>query len=705
MRRPAILMLFFCLSAPLGATLADSVDGVWQGTVHTRPRNVDAAYRIVLKISSQPNGPATGTFDSPDAGKLAISVQSLKTEGASVSFELSDPKGSFKGTLSADRASLTGEWKQDGTVIPITLQRIAQAPDFRNDGSYLFNSRCTSCHVPFNPVRAPWPNSLKLMLQSTILNALETGKMSAQGSAMSREQRVAVANYLGVKQNAQQTAQANVCENKSLNANLPLWNGWGVDLSNSRFQTEEFAGLHKSELSRLRLKWAFGYPGATSAGGPPTIIGGRIFVPGGDGRIYSLDMRSGCVYWSFLPAALVRTAITVSPDGATAYFGDMQARAYALKTADGSLLWKQDLDSHPFAMITGAPKLYDGKLYVPVSSAEELAGANPKYPCCTFRGSVSALDANTGTPLWKTYTISTPAQPTYVNAAGTKMMGPSGAGVWSSPTIDPARHALYVGTGDNYSDPASATSDAVLAIDLNDGKILWTKQLTANDSFNLACFSPNKSSCPKNHGDDLDIGAPPILRKLASEKTLLLVGQKPGVAHGLDPDANGAVVWESKIGRGGALGGIEFGGAATESQVYFPLSDWAPDPKIGGGLVALDIATGKKIWSASPAAPACLGKDGCSAAQPAPATAIPGVVFSGSLDGHLRAYDELDGKVLWDFDTTGDFQTVNGLPSHGGSINYAGAVVAGGTLFVPSGYMINAGMPGNVLLAFSVDGK
>jgi polyvinyl alcohol dehydrogenase (cytochrome) len=476
-------------------------------------------------------------------------------------------------------------------------------------------------------------------------------------------------------------------------------------LPNSRFQPAELAGLSKSQLARLQVKWAFGYFGATGGGGPPTIIGDRIFVAGGDARIYSLDMHSGCVYWSFLPTAPARTAITVSDDGSTAYFGDVQARAYAVNTTTGALLWKAELDQHPFAMVSGAPKLYLGTLYVPVSSAEELGGVNPKYPCCSFRGSVSALDAKTGNILWKTYTIPSPAQPTSTNAAGTGMLGPSGAAVWTSPTIDAARHALYVGTGDNYSDPASATSDAVIALDLKDGKILWVKQLTAEDRFNVGCFSQDKSSCPKNPGGDFDVGAPPILRVLKNGKSLLIVGQKSGVAYGLDPDDRGRIVWESRVGKGGALGGIEFGGAATDDRVYFPLSDWAPDPKAGGGLFALEITTGKKIWSTNAPQPACVDKAGCSAAQPAPATAIPGVVFSGSLDGHIRAYDELDGTILWDFDTAREFPTVNGVESHGGSINYAGPVVAGGMLFVTSGYSTTGGMPGNVLLAFSEDGK
>ena len=702
MRRLPTVMLLLCLCTSLAAAATTPpVNGIWQGKIH-----IDGAdYRIVLHIVSQADGSSAGTLDSPDRGKLGIPLQSLKSDESSVAFELNDPKTSFKGILGADQ-NLVGDWKQGGQNIPVTLVRSTQAPEFDKDGSYLYHSQCIQCHTPFNPMRAPWPTTLQLMLQPAILAALETGKMKAVASGMSHEQRAAVADYLGRPQTAQQSGQSNACGIGSQPmANSPLWNGWGVDLSNSRFQPAERAGLNKSQLSKLRVKWAFGYAGATSAGGPPTVIGDRIFVAGGDARVYSLDMHSGCVYWSFLPSAPVRTAITVSDDGSTAYFGDLQARAYAITTATGSLVWKTELDPHPFALISGAPRLYGGKLYVPVSSAEELGGANPKYPCCTFRGSVVALDAKTGTVIWKTYTIETTAQPTSTNAAGTGMLGPSGAGVWNSPTIDAARHALYIGTGDNYSEPATTTSDAVIAFDLDSGKIRWIKQLTAEDRFNIGCFSQDKSSCPKNPGGDFDIGAPPILRVLKSGKTLLVVGQKSGSAFGLDPDNKGSIVWESHIGKGGPLGGIEFGGAATDADVYFPLSDWSPDPKSGGGIFGLDITTGKKIWSTPAPPPACLDKPGCSAAQPAPATAIPGVVLSGSLDGHLRAYDEEDGTIVWDFDTAKDFPTLNGVESHGGSLNYAGPVVAGGMLFVTSGYSINAGMPGNVLLALSEDGK
>ena len=591
-----------------------------------------------------------------------------------------------------------------GGFLPLASAQVK--PDSEQNGAALFRSRCVTCHTPFNAVRAPWPDTLRLMPRTAILAALETGKMRAVGAEISHEQRVAVADYLGRPETAQPPGQLNACgAGAKLMSNLPLWNGWGVDLANSRFQPADRAGVGKSQLAGLKLTWAFGYSGATSGGGPPTIVGDRILVAGGDGRIYSLDMHSGCVYWTFLPAAPARTAITVSADGTRAYFGDAEARAYAVNTATGALVWKADLDQHPFAMITGAPKLYAGKLYVPVASAEELGAANPKYPCCSFRGSVVALDEKSGSVVWRTYTIDSPPQPTSANKAGIGMLGPSGAAIWSSPTIDPARHALYASTGNNYSEPGTSTSDAVMAFDLATGKVLWVKQLTTQDRTNIGCYTAAKANCPKDPGGDFDVGAPPILSTAKGGRQLLIVGQKSGVAYALDPDDRGRTVWELRIGEGGALGGIEFGGAAVDGLVYFPLSDWRPDRKAGGGIFALDIATGKKIWSAAPPVPACLDRPGCSASQQAPATAIPGVVFSGSLDGHVRAYDALDGTVIWDFDTAREFPTVNGVKAHGGSINYAGTVVAGGMVFVVSGYSINAGMAGGVLLAFAADGQ
>ena len=692
------LVLLSAVLLPAGLACAqvvsNSVDGLWQGKI----KQNDREYRIVLHIGS------TSSLDSPDTGKLGIPILSVSNEHNSLSFVLDDLKISFRGKLSEDQSKLVGEWTQGNAKSEISLTRPTHAPQFDKDGPYLFRSNWASCHAPFNPVRAQWPQNLQLMTEQVILRALETGKMRAQGAIMTHEQRVALASYLGRHESAQ-SGKTNACPtNQPAGASSSLWNGWGVDLFNSRFQPDAFAGLSKAQVPRLRVKWTLGFPGATNAGGPPTIIGDRLYVGGGDGDVHALNALTGCLYWTFFPRAWVRTAISVSADGKVAYFGDVQARVYGVDTASGSLLWKTDLDQHPFAMITGAPKLYAGRLYVPVSSAEELGAANPQYECCTFRGSVAALDSKSGKILWQTYTI--PNQATRLPSEQSKArFGPAGAAVWSSPTIDAEKGVLYVGTGDNYSESSTATSDAIFALSLDGGRALWIKQLTANDTFNIACLTPDKSNCPKNAGPDLDIGAPPILRNLAGKQRILIVGQKSGVVYGLDPDDKGREIWQVRIGKGGVLGGIEFGAAADDKSVYVPLSDWDPDPKLGGGLFALDIATGRKVWSTGPAAPTCLAKPGCSAAQPGPATLIKGVVFSGSLDGHMRAYDTASGTIVWDFDTSGRFHTVNSVDAQGGSLNYSGAVVAGGLVYVMSGYSINAGMPGNVLLAFSMDGK
>jgi polyvinyl alcohol dehydrogenase (cytochrome) len=588
-------------------------------------------------------------------------------------------------------------------------QTSAQGAAPASEGEKLFAGHCASCHAPFNAMRAPWPQTLQLMTAQTILAALETGKMQAQGASMTHEERFTLANYLGRHETAAAT-KANACpadhatSAESAGEGTAIWNGWGVDIVNSRFQPEAAASLRKEDVAKLKVKWTFGFVGATYAGGPPTIIGDRLYVGGGDGAVHALNARTGCEYWSLIPPAAVRTAISVSDDGKTAYFGDVQARAYAVNTETGAVIWKTELDKHPFAMITGAPKLYGGKLYVPVSSAEELGAANPKYECCTFRGSVAALDAKTGTIAWQTYTIPAPAK-ALPEGTGKAKFGPSGAAVWSTPTVDAAKGVLYFSTGDNYAEPATDTSDAIFAVRMSDGKILWTAQLTKGDTYNIGCDVPSKANCPEDAGPDFDIGAPPILRTLGGKKRILIVGQKSGVVYGLDPDDKGREIWKTRIGKGGKLGGVEFGGAADEKTTYMTLSDWAPDPKAGGGVFALDIATGKKIWGAAPVTPACAAVAGCSAAQPGPATLVPGVVFAGSMDGHVRGYEAATGAVIWDVDTTGSYETVNGVSAHGGSMNYAGAVVVRGMVYVMSGYTINTGMAGNVLVAFSVDGK
>jgi polyvinyl alcohol dehydrogenase (cytochrome) len=380
-------------------------------------------------------------------------------------------------------------------------------------------------------------------------------------------------------------------------------------------------------------------------------------------------------------------------------FGDVAANVYAVDAQTGAPLWQLKVDTHPVARITGAPTYANGRLYVPVSSVEEVPAARPTYPCCTFRGSVVAIDALSGKQIWKTYMI--PDEPKIVgkNSAGTPIWKSAGAAIWTSPTVDTAKNMIYVATGNAYTEPAAPTSDAVVALDMASGAIQWVQQATPNDVFVIGC-KPGVENCPDDVGPDFDFGNSPILRQLANGRSVIVIGQKSGVAYGMDPDKKGTVLWQYRAGQGSALGGIEWGAAADERIMYVPVSD-VLSPQ-AGGLHAIGIGSGELIWHTPAPAPACTGGLGCSAAQSAAISVIPGVVFSGAVDGHLRAYDTGDGRIIWDVDTARDFDTVNGVPASGGSIDGPGPVIAGGMLYTGSGYGRWRGRPGNVLLAFAV---
>ena len=561
------------------------------------------------------------------------------------------------------------------------------------DGSALFNQHCAMCHREASDVRAPLPDVLALMPRTQIVAALETGAMKTQGSALTHDQRVAVAAYLS------KITAADVSTDDRCGASVPAplagqWNGWGVDLSNTRFQSAP--GLRAGDVPNLKLKWAFGFAAATGVYGQPSIGGGRLYFGSQSGTVYSVDARTGCIFWTFKAPATVRSAISL--DARLAYFGDVKANVYAVDRQTGKLVWQAHVEEHPASRVTGAPMLYQGRLYVPVSSVEEPPAGSPQYSCCTFRGSVVALDAQTGKQIWKSYAIPDPPGKTRVSSAGAQLMGPAGAAIWSAPTIDPARKLLYVATGNGYSDPPTKYTDAIIAYDLETGSMKWSQQMTPNDRWNFGCQGTRNDSCPPDPGGDYDFGASPVL-----SGGLLFAGQKSGVVHALDPDKQGAIVWQTRIGRGSALGGVEWGIAVDGDNVYAPLSDINGQGKEMGGMFALRKKDGAKVWVTPPARPACAGKPGCTPAQMAPATSIPGVVFSGSMDGHLRAYDAATGKVVWDFDTLREFPTVNGMKARGGSLNATGPTVAGGMLFLNSGYGALGGMPGNVLLAFAID--
>jgi polyvinyl alcohol dehydrogenase (cytochrome) len=503
-------------------------------------------------------------------------------------------------------------------------------------------------------------------------------------------------------------------------AAVAAWSGWGNGLANTRFQNSRAANLTVQQVPRLKLKWAFGFHGEVNTPAQPTVAAGYVFVGSYEGKVYSLSVAAGCVQWWFQAATMVRTAVSVGHIATTsgsqmaAFFGDAAGSVYAVDASNGALRWKTKVDSYPAARITGSPTFHAGGLFVPVSSIEEALGGAGDYACCRFRGSVVALDGATGKVIWKTYTIAQEPRATKTNARRAQLWGPSGAAIWSAPTIDTRKNVLYVTTGDNYSDPPTNTSDAFLAIDIDSGKLLWSRQMTGGDAYVVACRLTVKTNCPEANGPDFDFGSSPILVSLPNGRRALVAGQKSGMVHAIDPDRGGEILWQTRVGKGGGMGGVQWGSAADRTNIYVALSDVGRivippltstelNPKGGGGMFALRLFDGQQNWHAPPSK---FG-DGkrCSPAQSAAVTAIPGVAFSGSMDGHLRAYSATDGSILWDFDTVGEYKTVNGVPAHGGSLYGPGAAIAGGMLFVNSGYAQWGGMPGNVLLAFSVDGK
>ncbi len=589
-------------------------------------------------------------------------------------------------------------------AIPSLAMPVLAMPAAAPDGAAIFNRVCVVCHRLDSGTRAPLPAVLRQMTQESILRALETGKMQAQGSMLTEMERQAVAKYLGIPSAvAAVPASASCATPTPWVEKAPYWNGWGAGPDNARFQSSGAAGLTPKDVPRLKLKWAFGFPNSSSINSQPTPYGGQVFVGTEDGTVYSLNAQSGCLNWSFKALATVRTAPTVDSARRLLLFGDLNGNVYATDLANGRPVWQTRADPHPSAKITGSPVLVEGRLYVPVSSSEEGWAADPHYPCCTFRGAVVVIDARTGRQIWKSYIIPEEATQTGTTAAGVPVWGPSGGAVWSPPTVDTKRRAVYVGTGNSYTDPPSVYSDAVVAFDMDTGKYLWSQQLLPRDRWNIGCVVQEKDNCPPEPGPDYDFGAPPVLRSAGHGRDLLIIGQKSGIVHALDPDRKGEIVWQTRIGRGGPLGGIEWGGGADHDFAYYPVSDWRDSkPEEGGGIFALRIGTGEKVWHAAPQKPDCLSLPGCSPALIAPLTIIPGVVFSGSQDGHLRAYDARDGSLLWDVDCAIEFQTVNGVPGRGGTFTSIAPTVAGGMLFVDPGY---GWRRGNTLLAFSVDGK
>ena len=634
--------------------------------------------------------------------------------GGFVSRALADPAGALRSAHRALSLSLL-----------IGLAGFAQ-PATATSGAATYKERCSACH-DHAAEHIPPLSAIKTMTEAAVRSALTAGKMQTQAAGLSADEIGGLIAYIAPS--GRQQVGRNLepsCPADRKPAPLDVedgWNGWSPSATNDRFVPAGTTRIDAATVPRLKLKWAFNLGDVTDARGQPTVVRGRVFVTTADGELYALDVRSGCTYWRFKAEAGLRSGVTLGylAGAVGAFFGDLKGNLYAVDAESGRPLWKVHPESHPLAMITAAPAVQRGVVYETFSSGfEEVAGASPAYGCCTFRGTVVALNASSGQLLWKTYTIPDPPRPTKKNSKNVQLFGPSGAGSWSTPTIDAGKGLLYVSTGDNYSDPPSSTSDAVLALDLHSGAIRWSRQLTPGDAYNVACPAKGEN-CPTANGPDFDLGQPPILVSLPQGHRALIVGQKSGVVYALDPDAEGTVLWQTRVGRGGSLGGIQWGSASDGQQFYAALSDetviagppkagtpmgmeLSLDQKAGGGLFALDVGTGRITWQAKVSACRPSQTD-CSPAQSAAVTAAPGVVFSGSVDGYMRAFASRDGRLLWDYNTVHPYRAVNGGTTQGGAIDGGGPAIYRDMVFFNSGYGLWGGRPGNVLLAFSVDGR
>ncbi len=601
------------------------------------------------------------------------------------------------------------------TALAGVLPAAAMAEPAAPDGKALFTERCAMCHDL--GVIAPTVQQLRRLTVDEIVAATWFGTMQLHANGLTQPERLAIARYLG-HEGVPPPRPPGVagCElGAAARAGAGEWPGWSRDNRFSRYLPD--ATMTAARVARTRLAWAHPFPeyaAFSSSGNPVALRGGTLYTGNLNHWVYALDAASGCARWTFRAEARVRSNVALG-DGLVV-FGDLAANVYALDAASGALRWRTRVDWTPGARVTGNVTVHDGTVYVPVSSLEEVAAMKMDMPCCTFRGAVVALELADGTQRWKTLTIDRHAEYLGTNDMQVPRFGPSGVPVWSGISVDEARGVVYVGNGNQFTEPRVAESDAVMALDMRTGAKRWISslapaQMDGADIYHLACeawWDPERRNCspenPAGHGDR-DIGAPPALVTRRDGRDVILAGSKDGMLYALDPDGEGAVLWNIRVGAGGEVGGIEYGIAADEDYVYAPVVDMNADMSSNGSLTAVDLLTGEPAWRVEGVTPACENKPTppCGNAFITPPTVVGEVVFAGLIDGTLRAYAKRDGREVWRFDTAREFEGVNGRRGRGGSLGNGGPVVVGNRVYVTSGFnMLNVGLPGNVLLAFDI---
>jgi len=606
---------------------------------------------------------------------------------------------------------------------PVAAGASAEPPD---DLAALYKTTCAICHeVP--ETKAPPTDTLRRLPAAQILMAMELGKMQPQAAALKPDQRVRLSKWLAAAEDAKRDAwlAASACA-RTTPVSVTGRQNWGLGRHNARQASG--VSIDRRNVGRLELQWSIALPAVNTMRSQPVVAGDTVFLGSKGTHLLALDRTTGCVRWSYAAEAPIHSALTLdqTPDGvATLYFADEMAMVYAVEATTGRLRWRERLKWFPTSIVSGPLTYHDGRLFVPMSSFEVAAAGLPTHECCRSHGGIQALDATTGQAVWR-FDTTPHAAKTVVNRDGVQMWGPSGAVVWNAPTIDDKRGALYFGTGQNSSSPATDTSDAIIALDLKTGAKRWVFQALAHDAWNAACLGGG-ASCPAENGPDFDFGASVILLERKTGD-LLLAGQKSGEVFALDPDRSGAVVWRNRVGSGSSNGGVHHGLATDGQRVFVPVND--PERKIAGympkpGVYALSVDDGKVLWSHpiergcrfDPADAPLVGlaemAKGKSQRSPWPecsyyygqsaaAVVANGVVYAGALDGRLRMFDAETGRLLRVIETKQAFKGSNGVDGHGGAIDVGGAIVDGGQLFVLSGYGMFGQMPGNVLLVYGL---
>ena len=582
-------------------------------------------------------------------------------------------------------------------------------------GKPLYIEHCAGCHEA-QVYKAPHTTWLELMSPQVLYRSITEGIMQSQAAHLSDGDKQHIVEYitqmrLGDPDAGPEVAWCDASASIFTSLDESQLTGWGHDTR--RYVSSEAAGFDRSQVSALELKWSFGFPASTRARSQPTIGMGAVFVGSQDGTVYAFDLETGCVRWTYAARAEVRTGITLGkrgPDGAaTAYFGDIIANLYAVDATTGELVWQTSPDEHHSATLTGTPAYAAGKLYVPVSSLEVVTAANPEYACCTFRGHVMAVDAADGSVIWDSYAIPDPPASVGTTSVGTDMLGPSGAPVWTSPTVDVAKNLLIFGTGENYSSPADTNSDAVIAVALDTGERLWSRQTFPGDAWNVACMMADNPNCPEEDGPDYDQASSPLLVDIGEGKTVVVAGQKDGRVFALDWETGENKLWEVKLGRGSIQGGVHFGMAADGTTVYVPINDmndtrngeWL-DPELARpGVSAVNAVTGEVLWSHVQENVCGEGRPFCDPGVSAAITATDGAVIAGHLDGIIRIYDRDSGEIIWSYNTTAPVTGTNGVIARGGGMSGSGPALGAGHMVINSGYGLYNHEAGNALLVFA----